>query len=180
MCEYCAACWPTAMPRRSLPDGRRAGRTGYVVRKWCLVRCWLPGSATSRQLMLPYDLCGGLRAERDAAADAGSATMPVASRDRYPTLQRLAPLMQLPGPADRFEAGLALILDGIEARDCQSCAMNLGECCGPPLLNSKCKHLILVNAPHVIDMPLADKPAPCSGLAFLARSLAPRCAVLPC
>jgi hypothetical protein len=66
----------------------------------CLARCWLPGSATSRQLMRRWSL----------------RPMWWASRDPYPTLQRLAPLMQLPGPANRFEAGLALILDGIEAR----------------------------------------------------------------
>ena len=62
----------------------------------------------------------GFALERDAAAaqssDAGSGTTPAAPRDRYPTLERLAPLLQPPGPASRFEAGLALILDGIEAR----------------------------------------------------------------
>jgi TetR/AcrR family transcriptional regulator, tetracycline repressor protein len=62
----------------------------------------------------------GFALERDAAAarrgGAGSETAPTASRDRYPTLERLDPLLQPPGSGSRFEAGLALILDGIEAR----------------------------------------------------------------
>ena len=57
----------------------------------------------------------GFALEHDAAAarpsDAGA--RPPASRAEYPTLNRLAGLA---GPADRFEHGLVLILDGIESR----------------------------------------------------------------
>jgi len=62
----------------------------------------------------------GFTLERDAAsAQPGGArfeTALAAPRDRYPTLDRLAHVLQPPGPATRFQAGLALILDGIEAR----------------------------------------------------------------
>ena len=62
----------------------------------------------------------GFALERDAAAvqprDAAAAATQVA-RSQFPTLERLSPMLQQPsGPVNRFEAGLALILDGIEAR----------------------------------------------------------------
>jgi AcrR family transcriptional regulator len=58
----------------------------------------------------------GFALEHDAAAarpnDAASASLQSSLSDQYPTLGRLAALTE---PADRFEQGLALILDGIES-----------------------------------------------------------------
>jgi len=62
----------------------------------------------------------GFALERDAAgaqpSDAAAPTTQAAPRGQFPTLERLSPMLQPPGPVNRFEAGLALILDGIEAR----------------------------------------------------------------
>jgi TetR/AcrR family tetracycline transcriptional repressor len=58
----------------------------------------------------------GFALEHDAAAAQPSGAASGAPRDHYPTLERLAPLLQPPGPVNRFEAGLAVILDGIEAQ----------------------------------------------------------------
>lgn len=38
------------------------------------------------------------------------------STEQYPTLMRLAPLVQPPAPSSRFRPGLAVVLDGVHAR----------------------------------------------------------------
>jgi TetR/AcrR family tetracycline transcriptional repressor len=61
----------------------------------------------------------GFALERDAArepTDANAGMAKAASPERYPTLTRLADLVRPPGPSNRFQHGLALVLDGIELR----------------------------------------------------------------
>jgi hypothetical protein len=51
-----------------------------------------------------------------AAKDARPGAVLHASLAAYPTLERLAPLVQPTGPFNRFPQGLALVLDGIESQ----------------------------------------------------------------
>lgn len=62
----------------------------------------------------------GFALERDAAADAANPAGHEASdgtpTQQYPTLTRLADLVIPPDPSDRFDHGLAFVLDGIAAK----------------------------------------------------------------
>ncbi len=61
----------------------------------------------------------GFALERDAAARVSEeepANRSHISTEEYPMLARIEELVSPPGPANRFEQGLALVLDGIESK----------------------------------------------------------------
>jgi hypothetical protein len=62
----------------------------------------------------------GFALEKASAGQVGEPTRPrrssAPSIEQYPTLMSLAPLVQAPAPSSRFRPGLAVVLDGIQAR----------------------------------------------------------------